>query len=121
MQRYITHLYKKTFVVKNLFIYLCIVIGVGIAQFGYAQGTRSISDYEAWNGRKYPVFIDENNHLIIKFRNGTTKKLIDYKEQEKRSHPCRYRDGLRAAPGRNVCKYHIKRTGTVSHKGKDHD
>lgn len=86
-----------------------IVILLLLSVHAYGQDmVKSKSRYQTWDRQYHDVYIQSGtNHLIVKFHNGTTKKLIDLEAEEKRDHPCQYRDDHRAAPGRNICEYHL--------------
>lgn len=73
-----------------------------------SPGVRSSSSYTAWNGRTYPVYITKSNELVIVLGNGTIKNFENYVNSEIKNHPCRFNDGFRAAPGKNICNYHIR-------------
>ena len=74
--------------------------------FGTHHPIKSSTQYETWTRQRLDVYIMDNHELRVKLRNGQTRNLVEFEADEKRDHPCKYRDGYRAAPGTNICIYH---------------
>lgn len=99
---------------RTFFVILMILVSGSIfGQTDTVKLTKSVSKYRTWEGKCLPVFMLDNNELVVRYPDKSLKPLVKLVAEELKKHPCRHRDGFRAASRKNQCIYHLPKGALV--------